>query len=328
LFLRTYAYVVYSFFSGKSASMFRASPTQFYERRKNSRCDVDTDEGGSSNPPPQRQSKRTVHRDFPQGRMHIDTTMEEGEVDCMETSDDESADDETYQMSPMLASENIVEEKDEGDGSEKIQEEAAEEEERMVEGTLNPRTHKRNPFTPSPTICIPHKSLHLVVKSYNGKGATKHVKKLRKIDPRSQQRDASDYRFHTSFQQNLYEIVIMDRRRIVSEAQWIDWEHMEAQQDPIYDQVIAACESHHLKILMGIHYDWNVEVIAYFYATLYIEERGGARRMHWMIEGDWYNISFDNFASRFSFGAADTHRVRLHIHNPLGGEEMKFMYAP
>jgi hypothetical protein len=72
----------------------------------------------------------------------------------------------------------------------------------------------------------------------------------------------------------------MDIRRNVSEAQWVDWHHMEEQQDPIYDQVIAACESHHLKILMGVHYDWNVEVIAQFYATLYIEEGGGARKMH------------------------------------------------
>jgi hypothetical protein len=51
---------------------------------------------------------------------------------------------------------------------------------------------------------------------------------------------------------------------------------MKAQQDLIYEQVIAACESHHLKILIGIHYDWNVEVIAQFYDTLFIEEGGGA----------------------------------------------------
>jgi hypothetical protein len=102
---------------------------------------------------------------------------------------------------------------------------------------------------------------------------------------------------------------------------------MEEQQDPIYDQVIATCESHHLKILMGIHYEWNVEVIAQFYATLYIEEGGGARRMHWMTEGDWFNISYDDFASRFSFGIVDACCQRLHIQNPLDEEEMKFMYA-
>jgi hypothetical protein len=49
--------------------------------------------------------------------------------------------------------------------------------------------------------------------------------------------------------------------------------------------------------------------------------------MHWMTEGDWYNISYDDFASHFSFGAADAHRSMLHIHNPLDEGEMKFMYA-
>jgi hypothetical protein len=47
----------------------------------------------------------------------------------------------------------------------------------------------------------------------------------------------------------------MKKRRIVSEAQWVDWHHMEEQQDPIYNQVIAACESHHIKKFMGVHYD-------------------------------------------------------------------------
>jgi hypothetical protein len=77
----------------------RSPPTQFYERRKKSRRDVNAGEGGSRNPPPQRTSKMTVLRDFPRGRMHIDTEIEEVEEDPMETSDDESANDKTYTMS-------------------------------------------------------------------------------------------------------------------------------------------------------------------------------------------------------------------------------------
>jgi hypothetical protein len=64
LFLRTYACIVYFFFSGKAAIMpFRSPPTQFYERRKKGGCDVDTGEGGSSNPPLPISSNRIVHRD-------------------------------------------------------------------------------------------------------------------------------------------------------------------------------------------------------------------------------------------------------------------------
>jgi hypothetical protein len=49
--------------------------------------------------------------------------------------------------------------------------------------------------------------------------------------------------------------------------------------------------------------------------------------MNWMTKGDWYHISYNDFTSRFSFGTANAHRPRLHIHNPLNKNEMKFMYS-
>jgi hypothetical protein len=130
--------------------------------------------------------------------MHIDTEKEEVEEDPIETSDDESTKDETYKMSPMPHSESSAEDEIESNDS-GVRHEAKEEEEGMVEGTFNPRSRRRDHFHPSPTIRVPHKSLCYHITSYKGKGATKQVKKLRKVDPRSQQRDASDYRFHTQF---------------------------------------------------------------------------------------------------------------------------------
>jgi hypothetical protein len=67
------------FFSGKSVIMSGSPPTQFYERRKKSRHDVDVGEGSSRNPP--RVAKKIVHRDYPRGRMHIDTEIEDVEED-------------------------------------------------------------------------------------------------------------------------------------------------------------------------------------------------------------------------------------------------------
>jgi hypothetical protein len=163
------------FSSRKTTIMSGSPPTQFYERRKKSRRDVDTGEGSSRNPQPSTSIKRTVNRDLPKGHMHIDTEIEEVEEDPMETSDDESAEDESYKMSPMPASKNSNED-DEGNDSDGGHE-AVEEEQQRVEGTLNPRSHQRDPFDPSPTIHIPHKSLWYVVSSYKGKGATKKVNK-------------------------------------------------------------------------------------------------------------------------------------------------------
>jgi hypothetical protein len=72
----------------------------------------------------------------------------------------------------------------------------------------------------------------------------------------------------------------MVRRRIVSEAQWVDCSHMTEQQDLIFNQVVVACESLHIKRIMEFHYDWNIEIIAQFYATLFFEETENVRVMH------------------------------------------------
>jgi hypothetical protein len=103
------------FSSGKSAIMSESPPTQFYEKRKKSQRDVDTGEGSLKNPQPSTSTKRIVHRDYPRGRMHIGTEIEEVEEEQMEISDDESTEDETYRMSPVPPSENSTEEDDEGD---------------------------------------------------------------------------------------------------------------------------------------------------------------------------------------------------------------------
>jgi hypothetical protein len=52
------------------------------------------------------------------------------------------------------------------------------------------------------------------------------------------------------------------------------------------------------------------------------------RATHCMIEGEWYHITYNDFATRFSFEQADKNRSQIHLHNPLGENEMKFMYAP
>jgi hypothetical protein len=81
----------------------------------------------------------------------------------------------------------------------------------------------------------------------------------------------------------------------------VDWNHMTEQHDPIFNQVMIACESHHIKKFMSFHFDWNIEIITQFYATLFIEEAENVREMHWMTEGEWYHISFDESATQISF---------------------------
>ena len=54
---------------------------------------------------------------------------------------------------------------------------------------------------------------------------------------------------------------------------------------------------------MKFQHDWNTEVVAQFYATLFVEE--DERRMHWMLEGQWYSVDYDVFAAQLGFSEDD-----------------------
>jgi hypothetical protein len=217
-----------SLISGKAEIMSSGRPSiQYYEKRMKSHQDVDADEGCSRNPPLRRSTRATSHMDLLRGSMDINLKIEE-EEHIVESSDDDDVEDESYMISPRATRESVLDDDedetmdDDNEIEDELRRQVEEEEEEGAEGIANPQQRGRTPFHPKPTIRRPHKPLSYNAICYSGKGTTKEVKRLRKIDPRSQQKGALDYMFHTQFQQDLYETVIMVRRRIVSEAQWVD----------------------------------------------------------------------------------------------------------
>jgi hypothetical protein len=134
--------------------------------------------------------------------------------------------------------------------------------------------------------------------SYNGK--TEFVRENRRILAHTQPRDAYDYRFHSLFQQDFYESVIMTKSKPVANSQWIDWTYMENKHDLIFDGVIAACQAKHLRDILDFKKDWNNEVIAQFYAFFSILKvkppkwLGVALELSsvWWVLGKFMNVRF------------------------------------
>jgi hypothetical protein len=112
----------------------------------------------------------------------------------------------------------------------------------------------------------------------------------------------------------------------VVNSHWIDWAYMENKHDPIFDRVIVGYTVNHLRDILAFKKDWNNEVIAQFYATVYFEEHGGTRKLYWMIEGQWYGVSYAQFARLLVFGRKDASRVRIHMALKLDARRIKFIY--
>jgi hypothetical protein len=84
------------------------------------------------------------------------------------------------------------------------------------------------------------------------KGKTELVRNRRKENPWLVEKEVNiDYRFHTTFQQDFYEYVIIPKNKSVAISQWIDCNYMEGKHDRIFDEVVVACKTKHLRDTMA-----------------------------------------------------------------------------
>ena len=50
------------------------------------------------------------------------------------------------------------------------------------------------------------------------------------------------------------------------------------------------------------------------------------RRMHWMLEGQWYSVDYDAFVAFLSFSEEDLQQDRIHTEQVLPPEQLAYMY--
>ena len=83
--------------------------------------------------------------------------------------------------------------------------------------------------------------------SYYNTGMTVAARLLRRQSHLEVPTDTIDYEFHTRFQQDFYQTVILAMAGIASEAQWVDWTHMANLGNEICDEVAQMCQDRHIK---------------------------------------------------------------------------------
>jgi hypothetical protein len=79
-------------------------------------------------------------------------------------------------------------------------------------------------------------------------------------------------RFWILFQTNFYNFVILTKKHPVVHHRVIDWAGCERINDEDMTQALRICEQKGIKNIMTMEYPWNDEVIAQFYATLWIKK--------------------------------------------------------
>jgi hypothetical protein len=202
--------------------------------------------------------KRTTSRqDLPRGDMTISSDPNPGA--------NSSSEDDTYMPSPWARphgkgltsasssgtardEEEIEEEEDGRNGNDGAEGDDDEEDEEVFDvEEINPTSYIR---MGTPVFQLPLNPDWREKISYKGKTDLEREKMKENLRLVEKEPDI-DYRFHTAFQQNFYESVIITKIKTAAISQWIDWTYMEVKHDVIFNEVVAACRAKHLRDVMS-----------------------------------------------------------------------------
>ncbi|KAJ1270308.1 hypothetical protein BS78_06G044000 [Paspalum vaginatum] len=120
-------------------------------------------------------------------------------------------------------------------------------------------------------------------------------------------------RFHTLFQCDFYDSTILERKDAIAEQKWIDWTNCESMHDTALDAALAKLTEKGIKDIMCMKYDWSEKVIAQFYSTVWFEKAHNTI-MHFMIEGQKYNVTYTQFRDILGFDKDDTAKSMPRVH--------------
>jgi hypothetical protein len=141
-------------------------------------------------------------------------------------------------------------------------------------------------------------------------------------------------RFWILLHVDFYNTVILPKKhQPILHQRYINWSGCEGIGDREMSLAVRACENKNMKNIMIFHFDWNDEIIAQFYSTLWIksadeESPYNFPYMNFYIEGSWFKVSYRRFAHilRFSDNDIVGDRIKIHDFHPPTRAEAKDLH--
>jgi hypothetical protein len=104
----------------------------------------------------------------------------------------------------------------------------------------------------------------------------------------------TDERFWTSFHQDWYRTALYPKSSLVVKQQYVDIEYMRNKKGMHFNRVLEACDLHEITTLLQFRHNWNQEVIAELYSTLFYDKK--ERIFMWMTNGRRFHVQLTRFA--------------------------------
>ena len=150
------------------------------------------------------------------------------------------------------------------------------------------------------------------------------LRKWREADPyASRRRTAVDYRFHTKEQQDFYETVLLDKKPIVCDMRWVDWQYIKDNEE-YYPGVQDSFKACGVEDFVGQKLTkWNEELIMQFYSTAHFYPDG---RITWMSEGTRYHSTIEEWAKLINAPEEQADDLDIYAKKKMDHNSMSNMY--
>jgi hypothetical protein len=118
--------------------------------------------------------------------------------------------------------------------------------------------------------------------------------------------------------------VLYPKSSPVVKQQYVDIEYMRNKKDIHFNKVLEACDLHEITELLQFRHNWNQEVIAEFYSTLFYDKK--ERVFMWMTNGKRFHVQLSRFAQILGLSSHLDILKKLHSGRVMIPREMTPLY--
>jgi hypothetical protein len=118
--------------------------------------------------------------------------------------------------------------------------------------------------------------------------------------------------------------VLYPKSSPVVKQQYVDIEYMRNKKDIHFNKVLEACDLHEITELLQFRHNWNQEVIAEFYSTLFYDKK--ERVFMWMTNGKRFHVQLSRFAQILGLSSHFYILKKLHSGRVMIPREMTPLY--
>jgi hypothetical protein len=97
---------------------------------------------------------------------------------------------------------------------------------------------------------------------------------------------------------------------------------------PVFQKIIANAQILGIYDILGLHHEWNTELVAQFYATTWGSEDGLESTLNFSIEGHRYELTITKLPIIFGLAPNDFHREPISSERSISDNGMAPLYFP